>query len=79
MLFVHATPGSVRVVRHRRRLWAVRFEGDPDPVFIYRTQALAIAHGLALARDRRCDLVVQNSGACRRRRNRYDDQFPSRT
>ena len=75
MRFLNANPDSVRVVRHRRRYWAVRFEGDPDPVFIYHTQALAIAHGLTLARGRQCDLVIHNYRARRRPPREFDDPF----
>jgi hypothetical protein len=77
MLFTNLNPRSVRVVRHRRRSWAVRFEGDPDPVFIYRTQSQAIAHGILLARDRACDLVVHNDGRRRHAlRRRSDADLP---
>ena len=56
-------PRSVWVVRYANRFWAVLIEGQTNPVFIYRAQTLAIAHGIALARNRRCQLIIQNRGA----------------
>ena len=68
---------NVWVVRYPNRCWAVRIEGSERPVFIYRTQALAIAHGLTLARNRRCELIIQNRGARIREKNSYgNDPYP---
>jgi hypothetical protein len=57
----------------------VRIEGQQNPLCIYRTQSIAIAHGLALARSRRCELMIQNRKAKIREKNSYgNDPHPPR-
>ena len=69
-------PKNIWVVRHHSG-WAVRVEGDSNPIFFYRTQALAMARGLILARKRRCELIVQNRQRRIREKNSYgNDPHP---
>ena len=68
---------NVWVVRYLGRRLAVRVGGETSPVSTYRTQALAIAHGLSLARRRRCELIIQNRGGRIREKNSYGrDPYP---
>ena len=73
-----ARPKNIWVVRHHSG-WAVRIEGDSNPIFIYGTQGRAIGQGLTLARKRRCELIIQNRQAKIREKNSYgNDPHPPR-
>jgi len=69
-------PKNIWVARHSSG-WAVRLEGDSNPIFIYNTQGRAIGQGLTLARNRQCELIIQNRRAQIREKNSYgNDPHP---
>ncbi len=70
---------NVWVVRQRPRGWAVRIGRDPHPVSVHRTQHVAISAARAIARQRRCELIIQNRHTQIRAKDSYGrDPFPPR-